>query len=93
MQERLNPLAESILSMLIFEESFGHLLSDLPKENAFAVADELKNLIVRDYVKPCRDLDNDTGSGILYDSDKLTSYSFVLTARGISYLEKLQRMR
>ena len=62
-------------------------MSELPKFSHYAIADELKNLIVKDYARPYRDIENDTTSGILYDSDHLNGYSFTLTARGITYLE------
>ena len=58
MEEQLDPLAEQIISLLVF-----------------------------DYARPYRDIENDTTSGILYDSDHLNGYSFTLTARGITYLE------
>ena len=38
-------------------------------------------------VRPCRDLETEKASGILYDSDSLKDYSFTLTSKGLSYLE------
>lgn len=87
MEQRLNSLAEKIMSLLIFEEHFQSILSEIPEASPYHLADELKTLIVKDYIRPCRDIDNNSVSGILYDSDKLGSYSFALTARGLAYLE------
>lgn len=86
--DRLNPLAEKIISLLVFEESFEHILSDLPDVSRYAVGDELKTLIVSDYVKPCREIGSHAGSGMHYDSDKLSDFSFRLSAKGLSYLER-----
>ncbi|MCC6818311.1 MAG: hypothetical protein IT245_05430 [Bacteroidia bacterium] len=87
--ERLEPLSESILALLIFEESFVNILSELPKEKESHVADELKQLMVKDFVRPCREIESDKRSGFLYDSDKLSLYSFTLTRKGIEYLEAI----
>lgn len=89
MEEKLNPLAETIISRLVFEESFVSILSEIRNESEFSIGDELKTLIVKDYVKPCRDLENDSSSGVLFDSDRLRDYSFTLTGKGISYLSEL----
>lgn len=86
--ERLDPLAEKIISMLVYEETFVNLLEDLRGFNEYAVADELKQLIAKDFVRPCRDVENDKKSGVLYDSDRMASYSFTLTGKGLTYLEK-----
>lgn len=87
MSTQLNPLAERILSLLIFEESYGHITEELKDLTQWAVADELKNLIVSDYVRPYRDLSTGRVSGIHYDSDRMESFSFILTSKGIGYLE------
>lgn len=87
MEEELDPLAEKIISLLVFEETFDQMVSELAPINRYAIADELKRLIVKDYARPCREIESNTSSGILYDSDQLHAYSFTLTARGITYLE------
>ncbi len=93
MEEQLDPLAEQIISLLVFEETFEQMVSELPQFSQYAIADELKNLIVKDYARPYRDIENDTTSGILYDSDHLKAYSFTLTARGITYLENNLKLK
>lgn len=86
-QERLSKLSEKIIGCLIFEERFEHLLEEVKEEKQSYIADELKLLIAKDLVRPCRDLETDKASGILYDSDSLKDYSFMLTSKGLSYLE------
>ena len=54
MEEQLDPLAEQIISLLVFEETFEQMVSELPKFSHYAIADELKNLIVKDYARPYR---------------------------------------
>lgn len=85
--DRLNKLAEKIISLLIFEERFEHILEEIPDFKKSHVADELKLLISKDYVRPCRDLENESKSGVIYDSDKMIDYSFTLTSKGLNYLE------
>ncbi|MEZ4804048.1 MAG: hypothetical protein R2852_00785 [Bacteroidia bacterium] len=87
MQDEQNPLAKKIISLLVFEESFSSIVSELPDESRYALADEIKSLIVKDLVKPCKNSENNTLSGILYDSDAMNSYTFILTAKGLAYLE------
>lgn len=87
MHEELNPLARQIISLLVFEETFGQLLEDVKNVSRNAVSDELKTLIAQDFVKPCRELETGTSSGLLFDSDKLESYSFRLSAKGMKMLE------
>lgn len=93
MEEQLDPLAEQIISLLVFEETFEQMVSELPQFSQYAIADELKNLIVKDYARPYRDIETDTTSGILYDSDQLKAYSFTLTAKGITYLENNLKLK
>ena len=84
---RLSVLSEKIIRLLIFEERFEHILEEIPGEKHTYIADELKQLIARDMVRPVRDIETAKPSGILYDSDMLKDYSFTLTSKGISYLE------
>jgi len=86
-EERLSELSEKIIRLLIFEERFEHILEDVPGEKHTHIADELKQLIAKDLVRPVRDIETATPSGILYDSDMLKDYSFTLTSKGITYLE------
>lgn len=86
--ERLNTLAEKIISLLIFEESFGNILSEIPEHKTSSIGDELKILIAKDLVKPCKDIENETKSGVMYDSDMMLQYSFMLSAKGLAYLEQ-----
>ncbi|MBL7838277.1 MAG: hypothetical protein JNM67_12230 [Bacteroidetes bacterium] len=89
--EQLEKLSERILSLLIYEEQFETIINELRDEKAAYVADELKMLIVKDYIRPCRDIVNDVRSGFLYDSDQLDNYSFTLTGKGLAYLEHVNR--
>jgi hypothetical protein len=91
--ERLEPLSEKILALLIFEESFENIASELSSEKKPHVADELKMLIVQDFIRPCRDIENDVRSGFIYDSDKLESYSFTLTGKGLAYIEHFSKKK
>lgn len=93
MEEQLNKLAESIISLLVFEETFESVVLEIPQQSRFAVADELKALISKDLIRPCRALESNTNSGILYDSDRLSDYSFTLTAKGIAHLENNMKGR
>jgi len=86
-EERLSELSEKIIRLLIFEERFENILEDVAGEKHTHIADELKQLIARDLVRPVRDIETATPSGILYDSDMLKDYSFTLTSKGITYLE------
>lgn len=85
--DRLSELSEKIIRLLIFEERFENILEDVQGEKHSHIADELKQLISRDLVRPVRDIETATASGILYDSDMLKDYSFTLTSKGITYLE------
>jgi hypothetical protein len=93
MEEHLNPLAESIIALLVFEERFESVLDEIPHESRFAVADELKSLIAKDLIRPVRALESNTNSGVLFDSDRLGDYSFTLTAKGIAHLENNMKAR
>ncbi len=89
MEEELSPLAREIISRLVFEEVYENIVDELNHANPYEVADEVKTLIARDIVKPCRDLQNGKTSGFIYDSDHMTDYSFTLTAKGMGLLETL----
>jgi len=93
MEEHLNQLAESIIALLVFEERFESVVDEIPQESRFAVADELKSLIAKDLIRPVRALDSNTNSGVLFDSDRLSDYSFTLTAKGIAHLENNMKGR
>lgn len=93
MDEQLDPLAVDIISLLVFEETFEQMVDELPQHSQYAIADELKNLMVKDYARPCRELESGKSSGILYDSDHLNAYSFTLTAKGINYLENNLKLK
>ena len=85
--ERLNQLAEKILSVLVYEEPFEKVVAELYPENRHAIADEIKLLISKVLVKPCRYLEDGSDSGMHYDSDRMDLYSFTLTSKGVEYLE------
>jgi hypothetical protein len=87
MEEELNPLAKEIISMLVFEETYANIIAEATNNNEYAVADELKTLIVKELVKPCKDISSDKSSGFIYDSDHMKDYSFTLTAKGMTMLE------
>jgi hypothetical protein len=87
MEEELNPLAKEVILLLVFEEPYGNIISELKSASEYAVTDELKHLIAKDFVKPCKDIVTGKSSGFIYDSDRMQDYSFMLTAKGISYLE------
>jgi hypothetical protein len=86
--EELSELGEKIIRLLIFEESFVHLVEELRDTSKHHVADELKYLIVKDFIKPCMNVETGQLSSVLFDSDKLDEYTFRLTTKGLNYLEK-----
>ncbi len=86
--ERINELGESILNLLIFEETFEHIIDELKPIKQNLIQDEIKSLIVLDFIKPVKDLDSLKPSGIIYNSDNLSEFSYKITAKGINYLEK-----
>jgi len=91
--DELNPLAEKIISMLIFEENFNHILDESGEKRKSVVQDEVKQLIATDYVKPTANIETGRRSSIHYDSDKMQDYSFQLTGKGMKYLElKLKKI-
>jgi hypothetical protein len=87
MLEPLNPIAEKIISLLVFEETFEQIVSEILEVNEYAIADEIKTLIVKDFVRPVNDVENKRSAKMMYDSDKMKDYSFQLTAKGIQQLE------
>lgn len=86
--ERINSLGESILNLLLFEETFDHISDELKQYKQNIIQDEIKSLIVLDLIKPVKDLESNKFSGIIYNSDNLREFSYQITAKGISYLEK-----
>ncbi len=89
MEEELNPLAKEVISLLVFEETFENITSEVNHANPYAVADEIKTLIAKDIIKPCKDIVMGKSSGFIYDSDRMKDYSFTLTAKGMELLEIL----
>jgi hypothetical protein len=89
MEEELSSLAKKIISQLVFEETFDHIVEDVKDAGKYAIADEIKMLIAKDILHPRRDLISGKTSGFIYDSDHMEHYSFGLTAKGISLLENL----
>lgn len=87
MLEPLNPTAEKIINLLVFEETFEQIVNEISEVNEYAIADEIKTLIVKDFVRPVNDVENKRSSNMMYDSDKMRDYSFRLTAKGIQQLE------
>lgn len=84
----ISVLGKKILSLLIFEETYTNILQDLRLEKRQHIADELKLLIVKEFIKPSRNITTETKSGILFDGDALNDYSFILTTKGVVFLEK-----
>jgi hypothetical protein len=89
MEEELSGLAKKIVSLLVFEETFDHIVEDVKDASRYAVADEIKTLIGKDLLHPRKDLVSGKTSGFIYDSDHMEQYSFALTAKGMSLLENL----
>jgi hypothetical protein len=87
MEEELSDLAKEIIALLVFEETYGNIVAELSHASHYAVADEVKILIGKDIVKPCKDLHTGKTSGFIYDSDHMKDYSFRLTAKGMTLLE------
>ena len=93
MVDKLDPMTLQLLSLLVFEEAFESIVEEMNQYSSFTVADELKWLIAKDWIKPCKHLETETNSGVLYDSDQLNAYSFVLTARGLTQLEMQLKLK
>ncbi len=91
MTEELNSLAAELISLLVFEEEFEKLMEESTELNKYAVRDELRGLIVRDYVKPATEIETGIRKGFTYDSDRMHEYSYCLTAKGYRFLEDLLR--
>ncbi len=91
--DELNPLAEKIIGMLLFEENFNHIVEESGEKSKSVVQDEVKQLIVSDYVKPVANIETGIRSSIHYDSDKMHDYSFQLTGKGMKYLESRLKKR
>jgi hypothetical protein len=87
MVDKLEPMTVQLMSLLVFEEAFDSIIQEMHEYSSYTVADELKWLIAKDWIKPCKHIETATQSGVLYDSDQLSAYSFVLTARGLTQLE------
>lgn len=87
--EELNPLAKEIISLLVFEEDLEKLLEETTELNKYAVRDELRGLIVKEFVKPAREIATDIRKGFIYDSDRMEEFSYCLTAKGYKYLEDI----
>jgi len=87
MERAESKLAELLINRLLFEEPFTHLLEELREYSKYEIADELKWLISKSLVRPAEDMETGKRSGFVYDSDKLSDYSFVLTASGLNYYE------
>ena len=87
MADKLEPLTLQLMSLLMFEESFESILHEMKPHSEYTISDELKLLIAKDWIKPCKHIETNTNSGVLYDSDQLKAYSFVLTAKGLHELE------
>ncbi len=87
--EELSDLAKEIIMLLIFEEEFNNIISETKEPNKYAVRDELKNLIVKDFAKPAAEIETSIRKGFTYDSDRMFEYSYCLTAKGYKILEDL----
>ena len=83
--ERINSLGESILNLLLFEETFDHIADELKEYKQNVIQDEIKSLIVIDFIKPVKDLETKKLSGIIYNSDNLREFSYQITAKGIQH--------
>lgn len=87
--DELTPLAREIISLLVFEEEYNKIIAETTEVNKYAVKDELKGLIVKDFVKPATEIETGIRKGFIYDSDSMHEFSYCLTAKGYRYLEKI----
>jgi hypothetical protein len=85
--EEISELGIKVLELIIFEEPLNHILEDLRNERKHHVIDEIKFLIMKELVRPCQNIATKSNSGLLFDSDKMDEYSFIITAKGLSILE------
>lgn len=86
--EEISELGLKILGLIVFEETLYHILEDLREERKHHVVDEIKYLIMKELVRPCQNIETKSSSGLMFDSDKMNEYSFIITAKGLTILEK-----
>jgi hypothetical protein len=86
--EEISELGIKVLGLIIFEETLMHILEDLRKEKKHHVIDEIKYLIMKELVRPCTNIETKSRSGLMFDSDMMNEYSFIITAKGLELLEK-----
>lgn len=86
-EAREEQLQRKVLSMLIFPESFSHIVEESGKEMSVPVIVSVIKDLMRDN-KLCP-IDAETGKKtFFYDSDRLNDYLYQATARGLEWLEK-----
>ncbi|MDP2175397.1 MAG: hypothetical protein Q8K70_05745 [Bacteroidota bacterium] len=86
--DEISELGVKVLGLIIFEETLNHILEDLRNEKKQHVIDEIKYLIMKELIRPCANIETKSKSGLMFDSDMMNEYSFIITAKGLSFLEK-----
>lgn len=87
MAVREEQLQRKVLSLLIFPESFQHILEECGKDLSAPVITSVIKDLMRDN-KLCP-VDAESGKKtFFYDSDRMHDYYYQATARGLDWLEK-----
>lgn len=80
----LTPLQYAILDKIYFVEPFNNIVEEV-KETPAIVADELKTMMVKRWVQVLRydETKKDYVKTEIYDADKMSEYSFLITKEGL----------
>jgi hypothetical protein len=83
---KLEPLAIKILSSLIFEETFEHILEDAGNIDRNIVSDVLRILVVKDLVRVYEKREDKFIPVAYIEPDTYAGQYFRITAKGMKYL-------
>lgn len=87
----LDQLEISILKSLLFTESFEQIISECAvTHDKNIVADGLKSLLKHKLVRPMHLKNGEFSTSMVYDSDKMHSFHYQATAKGITWMEENQ---
>lgn len=82
----LDPLEIKILSTLLFEETFEHILEDSGEKNKNIVSDVLRTLIVKDLVRVYEKQQERYIPVAHIEPDSFKGQYFRITSKGLKYL-------
>lgn len=82
----IEPLAIKILSSLIFEETFEHILEESGEKNRNIVSDILKTLVMKDLVRVYEKRNDKFVAVAHIEPDTYAGQFFRITAKGMRFL-------